>query len=34
VAHAVRFLLEADFITGEVLVVDGGELMARAATSA
>lgn len=32
VAQAVRFLLEADFITGEVLVVDGGELMARAAT--
>ena len=31
VARAVRFLLEADFITGEVLVVDGGELMARAA---
>ena len=30
VAQAVRFLLEADFITGEVLVVDGGELMARA----
>ncbi len=30
VAHAVRFLIEADFITGEVLVVDGGELLARA----
>jgi NAD(P)-dependent dehydrogenase (short-subunit alcohol dehydrogenase family) len=24
-AHAVRFLLEADFVTGEVLTVDGGE---------
>ncbi len=32
VAQAVRFLIEADFITGEVLVVDGGELMARATT--
>lgn len=32
VARAVRFLIEADFITGEVLVVDGGELMARAST--
>ena len=24
VARAVRYLLEADFVTGEVLVVDGG----------
>jgi NAD(P)-dependent dehydrogenase (short-subunit alcohol dehydrogenase family) len=25
VADAVRFLVEAEFITGEVLVVDGGQ---------
>ncbi|MFN8446694.1 MAG: SDR family oxidoreductase [Caldilineaceae bacterium] len=25
VAHAARYLLEADYITGEVMVVDGGE---------
>lgn len=25
VANAVRFLVEADYITGEVIVVDGGE---------
>lgn len=25
VAHAVRYLVEADFVTGEVLTVDGGE---------
>jgi 3-oxoacyl-[acyl-carrier protein] reductase/pteridine reductase len=30
VAEAVRFLIEADYITGEVLVVDGGERMAPA----
>jgi 3-oxoacyl-[acyl-carrier protein] reductase/pteridine reductase len=30
VADAVRFLAEADYITGEVLVVDGGERMAPA----
>ncbi len=30
VADAVRFLIEADYITGEVLVVDGGERMAPA----
>ena len=28
VADAVRFLVEADYITGEVLVVDGGERIA------
>jgi 3-oxoacyl-[acyl-carrier protein] reductase/pteridine reductase len=28
VADAVRFLIEADYITGEVLVVDGGERVA------
>jgi NAD(P)-dependent dehydrogenase (short-subunit alcohol dehydrogenase family) len=28
VAHAVRFLVEADYITGEVLVVDGGQRLA------
>ncbi len=28
VARAVRFLLEADYITGETLVVDGGRLIA------
>ena len=28
VADAVRFLVEADYITGEVLVVDGGERLA------
>lgn len=25
VAHAVRYLIEADFVTGELLTVDGGE---------
>jgi NAD(P)-dependent dehydrogenase (short-subunit alcohol dehydrogenase family) len=25
VAHAVLFLIEADYITGEVIIVDGGE---------
>ncbi len=30
VADAVRFLIEADYITGEVLVVDGGERIAPA----
>jgi NAD(P)-dependent dehydrogenase (short-subunit alcohol dehydrogenase family) len=30
VADAVRFLVEADYITGEVLVVDGGERLAPA----
>jgi NAD(P)-dependent dehydrogenase (short-subunit alcohol dehydrogenase family) len=30
VANAVRFLVEADYITGEVLVVDGGERLAPA----
>jgi 3-oxoacyl-[acyl-carrier protein] reductase/pteridine reductase len=30
VADAVRFLVEADYITGEVLVVDGGERIAPA----
>lgn len=29
VAHAVRYLIEADFVTGEVLFVDGGERLAR-----
>jgi NAD(P)-dependent dehydrogenase (short-subunit alcohol dehydrogenase family) len=29
VADAVRFLVEADYITGEVIVVDGGERLAR-----
>jgi 3-oxoacyl-[acyl-carrier protein] reductase/pteridine reductase len=28
VAGAVRFLIESDYITGEVLVVDGGERLA------
>ncbi len=28
VAHAVRFLINADFATGEVLRIDGGELIA------
>lgn len=28
VAHAVRYLIEADFVTGEVLTVDGGERLA------
>jgi NAD(P)-dependent dehydrogenase (short-subunit alcohol dehydrogenase family) len=28
VAHAVRYLIEADFVTGEVLTVDGGERFA------
>jgi NAD(P)-dependent dehydrogenase (short-subunit alcohol dehydrogenase family) len=30
VASAVRFLVEADYITGEVIVVDGGERLAPA----
>lgn len=30
VADAVRFLVEADYITGEVLVVDGGQRLAPA----
>jgi NAD(P)-dependent dehydrogenase (short-subunit alcohol dehydrogenase family) len=30
VADAVRFLVEADYITGEVIVVDGGERFATA----
>jgi NAD(P)-dependent dehydrogenase (short-subunit alcohol dehydrogenase family) len=30
VADAVRFLVEADYITGEVIVVDGGERIAPA----
>ena len=30
VADAVRFLVEADYITGEVIVVDGGERLAPA----
>lgn len=25
IAHAVRYLIEADFVTGEVLTIDGGE---------
>jgi NAD(P)-dependent dehydrogenase (short-subunit alcohol dehydrogenase family) len=29
VANAVRFLVEADYITGEVIMVDGGERIAR-----
>lgn len=33
-AQAVRFLLEADFITGEVLTVDGGERFWRSQSSA
>lgn len=28
VAHAVKYLIEADFVTGEVLTVDGGERLA------
>jgi NAD(P)-dependent dehydrogenase (short-subunit alcohol dehydrogenase family) len=28
VAHAVNYLIEADFVTGEVLTVDGGERFA------
>jgi NAD(P)-dependent dehydrogenase (short-subunit alcohol dehydrogenase family) len=28
VAHAVRFLAQSDYITGEVIRVDGGELIA------
>ncbi|MEZ4613898.1 MAG: SDR family oxidoreductase [Caldilineaceae bacterium] len=28
VAHAVRYLIEAEFVTGEVLTVDGGERFA------
>ena len=30
VADAVRFLVEADYITGEVIVVDGGERLTPA----
>lgn len=29
VAHAVRYLIEADYVTGEVLTVDGGERYGR-----
>lgn len=29
VAHAVRYLIEADYVTGEVIFVDGGERLAR-----
>ena len=29
VAHAVHYLIEADFVTGEVLTVDGGERLAN-----
>ncbi len=29
VAHAVRYLVEADFVTGAVLTVDGGERLAH-----
>jgi NAD(P)-dependent dehydrogenase (short-subunit alcohol dehydrogenase family) len=28
VAHAVRYLIEADFVTGDVITVDGGERIA------
>lgn len=28
VAHAVKYLIEADFVTGEVLTIDGGERLA------
>ncbi|HQZ34035.1 MAG TPA: SDR family oxidoreductase [Ilumatobacteraceae bacterium] len=28
-AHAVRFLIEADYITGEVITVDGGQRLAH-----
>ncbi|MXX24844.1 MAG: dehydrogenase, partial [Caldilineaceae bacterium SB0668_bin_21] len=31
VAHAVRFLIESNYTTGEVLRVDGGELIAMRA---
>lgn len=33
VAHAVRFLIESNFTTGEVLRVDGGELIAKRSIS-
>ena len=29
VAQAVRYLIEADYVTGEILFVDGGERLAR-----
>jgi len=29
VAHAVRYLIQAEYVTGEVLVVDGGERFGR-----
>ncbi len=29
VAHAVRYLIEANYVTGEILFVDGGERLAR-----
>lgn len=29
IAHAVRYLIEADFVTGHVLVVDGGRRLRR-----
>lgn len=34
VAHAVRFLIESNYTTGEVLRVDGGELIAKRSLSA
>ena len=34
VAHAVRFLVESNYTTGEVVRVDGGELIAKRSTSA
>ncbi len=33
VAHAVKYLIEADFVTGEVLTVDGGERIAVGSVS-
>ena len=33
VAHAVRFLIESNYTTGEVLRVDGGELIAKRSIS-
>ncbi len=34
VAHAVRFLIESNYTTGEVVRVDGGELIAKRSISA